>query len=262
MVIAVTGCGGAAQPGPQGTAPKTPAAAEDKKDETPGAKPADGEKKPGGDAKKPSADKPAVAGKPIAEHERDFMSGCAKSPDFKPYCDCAWGVFASVITKTEMDTNEVSESKLGTVEKKTAEVCVDKIPESMVKEGFMKGCSKDKPAFKDYCECYWPELRKKFSIGEIANKETIKSEKFSAAGKDIAKKCSGKLPESVVKDGFMKGCTGGNAPAEKFCQCAWTQLRSVMNYAEIDMAAQQSTPEFKKAQEKIEKSCSKLRPGR
>jgi hypothetical protein len=261
VIVAVAGCGGAAQPAPKTSGPKTDSSEADKKDAL--EKAVQGDKEPSGEAKKPTdGNKPAVPGKPIAEHEKDFMSGCAKSPDFKPYCDCAWGVFASIITKNEMDTNEVSEAKLGQVETKTAQACVDKIPESMVKEGFMKGCSKDKPAFKDYCECYWPELRKRFSIGEIANKETVKSERFATAGKEVAKKCAPKLPESVVKEGFMKGCTSGNAPAEKFCQCAWTQLRSVMNYAEIDMAAQQSTPEFKKGQEKIEKSCGKLRPGR
>lgn len=258
VILAATGCGGAPQPAPQ-TASQPAGAKGEKADGAAKQEPADDAHK-GAEGAEKTSDKPAAPGKPIAEHEKDFMSGCAKSPDFKPYCDCAWGVFASVISVAEMDRNEVSETKLATVEKKTTEVCIDKIPESMVREGFMKGCSKDKPAFKDYCECYWPELRKRFSIGEIANKEMVKSDKFTGAGKDIAKKCSPKLPESEVKAGFLQGCSRGNAQAEKFCQCAWSQLRSVMGHAEIDAAAQNGTPEFKKAQEKIEKSCSKLRP--
>ncbi|MBI5534313.1 MAG: hypothetical protein HY898_16430 [Deltaproteobacteria bacterium] len=264
LLLAVTitllaGCGAAPQ-SPTKAADKNPVAAADKADK--GAK---GDKADKSSEDQPATgkqDKPSDLGKPLAQHEKDFMSGCSKSPDFKPYCDCAWGVFATAFSVAEMNKDDLAQDKLNAVQKKTGQVCIDKMPESMVKEGFMKGCSQDNPGFKDYCECYWPELRKKFSIGEIADKAVVKSEKFALAGRDVAKKCAVKLPEAEVKKSFMKGCTEGGPAAEKFCGCAWTQLRSVMSHAEIEMAAAHSTPEFKKAQEKIEKSCAKLRPAK
>jgi hypothetical protein len=253
MITVVAGCGAATQK-PAQTSDKEPVAKTDKTDT--------GDKKAEDKAAadKPAADKSASTSKPIAEHEKDFMEGCSKSPDFKPYCDCAWGVFATAFSVAEMNKNELAQDKLDAVQKKTGTVCIDKMPESAVKEGFIKGCTQDNPGFRDYCDCYWPELRKTFSIGEIADKAVVKSEKFNTTGKTIAKKCVAKLPESVVKNGFMKGCTKDGPAAEKFCGCAWTQLRSVMSHAEIETAAAQSTPEFKKAQEKIEKNCAKLRP--
>lgn len=200
---------------------------------------------------------PAKAqGKTAADHHRDFMDGCAKkainSPD---YCECAWGEFRKEFTDDEMNAGDLAPAKLAHVKAQVAGACSSKIPEATVKSGFEAGCVGDKPEMKAYCACTWTEFRKRFSPAELGDEATVQSERFIAARKPVVKACGNKMPESVSKAAFLKGCAK-EPSAEVFCGCAWKELRKQASPAAIESG----TFDQKTIFARLEKSCGKLRP--
>lgn len=235
-VVCLAACGGAPAP-----VPPTPTA------------PADGTtaKKPD----EPAASTPAAPGKTAADHHRDFMNGCAKkainSPD---YCECAWAEFRKTFSDEDMNAGEMPAAKLEKVKSQVLGACSSKIPEETIKDGFAKGCVADKPEMKTYCDCTWTEFRKRFSPAELGDEATVTSERFLAARVPVVKACGAKMPESVSKDAFLKGCAK-DPSAEKFCGCAWKELRKQASPAEIESG----TFDQKTVFAQVEKSCGKLR---
>jgi hypothetical protein len=198
----------------------------------------------------------APPGKTAADHHREFMGGCAKkavnSPD---YCECAWGEFRKAFTDDEMGAGDMPAAKLEKVKGQVAAACSSKIPEELVKDGFSKSCVGKNPEMKTYCDCTWSEFRKRFSPAELADEGTVTSERFVAARAPVVKACGNKMPESVSKDAFMKGCAKDPA-ADKFCGCAWKELRKQASPGEIEAG----TFDQKTVFAQVEKGCGKLRP--
>jgi hypothetical protein len=195
-------------------------------------------------------------GKTAADHHREFMGGCAKkavnSPD---YCECAWGEFRKAFTDEEMSAGDMPAARLDKVKGQVVGACASKIPEENVKDGFEKGCIGKNPEMRSFCECTWTEFRKRFSAAELGDEGTVASERFVAARVPVVKTCGNKMPESVSKEAFMKGCAKAEA-AEKFCGCAWKELRKQASPAEIEAG----TFDQKSIFGQVEKSCGKLRP--
>lgn len=199
------------------------------------------------------------AGKSVEEHHKDFVGMCNKTPGLDAYCECSWTVFTKNFTPEEMNaSDDPTQAKLADFQVKVRDACADKMPESMLKDGFMKGCAQGREGFDDYCECSWPALRKDFSAADLARDDTAKSEKFLNAIKGVAKTCGAKLPEAVLKKSFIAGCTKHGPGTEKFCDCAWKQVRTTMTPGELAMGVQ--TPAFEAAQKKVHKSCDALMP--
>ncbi|MDB4933332.1 MAG: hypothetical protein JWP87_304 [Labilithrix sp.] len=238
--VALIACGGApVKPDVPGSGPASGADA--------GAPQAKAEKEPG--AQTPP-------GKTAADHHREFMAGCAKkamnSPD---YCECAWGEFRKVFTDDEMSAGDMPAAKLEKVKTQVVGACASKIPEEAVKDGFSKSCVGKNPEMKTYCDCTWSEFRKRFSAAELGDEGTVTSERFVTARGPVVKACGNKMPESVSKDAFMKGCAKDSA-ADKFCGCAWKELRKQASPGEIEAG----TFDQKTVFAQVEKSCGKLRP--
>ena len=141
------------------------------------------------------------------------MGGCAKkavnSPD---YCECAWGEFRKAFTDEEMSAGDMPAAKLDKVKGQVVGACASKIPEETVKDGFQKGCIGKNPEMKTYCDCTWTEFRKRFSAAELGDEGTVASDRFVAARVPVVKVCGNKMPESVSKDAFMKGCAKDPKP--------------------------------------------------
>ena len=242
--VAIAACGGAhpakapAPPGPTTTGPVATA---------PAAPPASTTPAP-----------PALPAKTAADHHREFMGGCAKkavnSPD---YCECAWGEFRKAFTDDEMNAGEMPAVKLDKLKGQVAGACASKIPESTVKEGFSNGCVGSNSDMKPYCDCTYTEFRKRFSAAELGDDATVTSERFIAARTPVVKACGNKMPESVSKDAFMKGCAK-DPSTDKFCGCAWKELRKQASPAEIESG----TFDQKTVFAQVEKSCGKLRPAK
>ena len=242
--VAIAACGGAypakapAPPGPTTTGPVATA---------PAAPPASTTPAP-----------PALPAKTATDHHREFMGGCAKkavnSPD---YCECAWGEFRKAFTDDEMNAGEMPAVKLDKLKGQVASACASKIPESTVKEGFSNGCVGSNSDMKPYCDCTYTEFRKRFSAAELGDEATVTSERFIAARTPVVKACGNKMPESVSKDAFMKGCAK-DPSTDKFCGCAWKELRKQASPAEIESG----TFDQKTVFAQVEKSCGKLRPAK
>ena len=199
---------------------------------------------------------PAGPAKTAVDHHREFMGGCAKkavnSPD---YCECAWDEFRKVFTDDEMNAGDMPAAKLEKVKTQVLGACASKIPEETIKDGFAKGCIGKNPEMKTYCDCTWSEFRKRFSAAELGDEGTVASERFVTARTPVVKACAAKMPESVSKEAFMKGCAK-DPSATTFCGCAWKELRKSASPAEIEAGTFDQKATFAK----VEKSCGKLRP--
>ncbi|MDB5214039.1 MAG: hypothetical protein JWO86_1966 [Myxococcaceae bacterium] len=206
----------------------------------------------------PADTAPAAPVKTAADHHREFMGGCAKkavnSPD---YCECAWGEFRKAFTEEEMNAGDMPAAKIEKLKAQVTGACASKIPEATVKEGFSKGCIGSNPDMKTYCDCTYTEFRKRFSPAELGDEATVSSERFIAARAPVVKACGNKMPESVSKDAFMKGCVK-DPSTDKFCGCAWKELRKQASPAEIESG----TFDQKTVFAQLEKSCGKLRPAK
>jgi hypothetical protein len=200
--------------------------------------------------------KPAPPTKTAADHHRDFMAGCAKkainSPD---YCECAWGEFRKAFTDEEMSAGDMPPPKLEKVKAQVLGACASKIPEENVRADFGKACVGPKPELKPYCDCTWTEFRKRFSAAELNDEATVSSERFLATRAPVVKACGKKMPESISREAFMKGCMK-DPSVDKFCGCAWTELRKQASPAEIESG----TFDQKTLFAQVDKTCGKLRP--
>jgi hypothetical protein len=223
----------------------------------PAAPPAPATTSPAESSAAPSADAtPVPPAKTAADHHREFMGGCAKkavnSPD---YCECAWGEFRKAFTDDEMNAGGMPAAKLEKVKTQVVGACSSKIPEDLVKEGFSKGCIGKNPDMKTYCDCTYSEFRKRFSAAELGDEGTVSSDRFVAARGPVVKACGNKMPESISREAFMKGCVK-DPSSDKFCGCAWKELRKQASPAEIEAG----TFDQKTVFAQVEKSCGKLRP--
>ena len=197
-------------------------------------------------------------GKTAADHHREFMSGCAKKAQNSPdYCECAWGEFRKAFTDEEMTAGDMPAAKLEKVKSQVVGACSSKIPEEVVKEGFSKGCVGKNPDMKTYCDCTYAEFRKHFSAAELGDEATVASDRFVAARGPVVKACGNKMPESVSREAFMKGCVK-DPSSDKFCGCAWKELRKQASPAEIESG----TFDQKTVFAQVDKSCGKLRPAK
>lgn len=195
-------------------------------------------------------------GSGIEQQKRAFLDGCGKKTGNAPeYCQCAWDEFAKMFTEEEMKATDVPPEKLAEYKKALLTSCTAKIPEETIKAGYNKGCMSGRPDFGAYCECSYAELRKTFEPAELADEETIKSRRFNDAKNAAVKACAEHVPESAVRQSFMKGCV--KEPAlNKFCTCAWTELRKQVTPAELEAGAYEENVVFPK----VEKVCGKHRP--
>lgn len=199
-------------------------------------------------------------GKTMKEHETDYLAKCAKSPDYKAWCDCAWGIYGTTITLGEMNKGEIDPKKLQQVNLKSAQVCGDKMPEALVKDAFAQECMQDNARLKPFCECLWPGLRKSLAPTEIADKAVRMSDKFTQVGGGVARACAGKLPEAEVSKAFQKSCTDREgAQNDKYCECVWKQVRGAMSHAEVQLSVVTGTIDIHKGQQKVHKACDKLK---
>lgn len=190
-----------------------------------------------------------------AEHEQAFKTECNKGlPGAPGYCDCAWGEMAKAFTVEEMNADDIDPAKFKAFDVQVKKTCASKIPEEVVQKGFLTGCVGERTEMGDYCQCTWTEFRKKFQAHEFTDETFGKSQTFQAERPAVVKTCGPKYPEESAKKAFMVGCAK-DPKAEKFCKCAWTEVRKLAQPAEIDagLLAEGWQP-------KVEKTCGALRP--
>ena len=185
------------------------------------------------------------------------MSSCAKGiPGAPDYCQCSWDLLLRVFSEKELTAKEADPAKMASYKEKLAPTCGGKIPEPTAREKFVEECGAKTSELGPYCECAWTELRKTLSVGDLVLPESANSERVVAATKTLPKSCGAKLPEKVARAAFLEGCNGEKPGIEKFCECAWKQLRAMSSPAEIFAG----TADVAGAKPKIQAQCGKLLP--
>lgn len=192
----------------------------------------------------------------LAENQKAFMQGCARGGEGTgPFCECAWNEMRAAVGDAKMSTEGPSEKDLVDSHPRVMAACKSKMPESAVKQGFMQGCIGDRQEMNAYCDCSWTEFRKQFSAGDLGDETIIRSDKFNGARVAVTKTCGPKISEKVVKEGFLKACVR-DPKLEKFCGCAWDELKKMATPAEIEAGLIDQT----KVTTTLDKQCGKYKP--
>jgi hypothetical protein len=199
---------------------------------------------------------PSGKGDNLATNKKAFLEGCAKGGEGTgPFCECAWGEMLSAVGEGKMGGEGPTEKDLIDSHPRVMSACKAKMPEPAVKQGFMTGCVGERKEMQPYCDCSWDEFRKEFSPGDLGDEAIIKSDKFNAARVKVTKTCGAKIPEKVVKEGFLKACVR-DPKLEKFCGCAWDELKKMASPAEIEAGL----VDQQKMNANLEKQCAKHKP--
>jgi len=192
----------------------------------------------------------------LSKHREEFMTKCTSAFQGAPdYCQCSWDLLLRVFDEKALASDAPDPAKLAEYKQKLPAACGGKVPEPVAHEKFMEGCGKE-GELHAYCECSWTELRKTLSVGDLVLPESANSPRVVAATKGLAKSCGDKLPEKIARDAFLQGCNGERPGTEKFCECAWKQVRAVSSAAEIFAGS----ADLAQAQPKIKEKCGKLLP--
>jgi hypothetical protein len=234
LIVAAISCGGAPAGGGGSEDPSARSAA------------------PANDPASPAGDDGAA----LARHREEFMAACSKDlPNAPDFCQCSWDVFGTLFSEGEMASSP-DPKKLAEFKRKVGPACGGKIPESLVREQFVEGCTRKGSDLSPYCDCAWVELRKTLSVADFAIQESAGGARVQNATRAMAKACSTKLPERVGREGFVKSCSAEHAAAGPFCECAWKQLRKSYSASEIVAGV----ADLEAMQPKIKASCGKLHP--
>jgi hypothetical protein len=195
-------------------------------------------------------------GAALAAHREEFMAACSRDlPNAPDFCQCSWDVFGSLFSEEEMKTTP-EPGKLAEFKRKLGPACGGKIPESLVHDQFVEGCTAKAPDLAGYCQCAWKELRKTLAPADFAIQESAAGPRVQNATRAMAKACSTKLPERIGREGFVKSCSADRADAVPFCQCAWKQMRKSYSATEIFAGV----ADLEATQPKIKAACGKLHP--
>lgn len=154
----------------------------------------------------------------------------------------------------ELNASDVDPQKLNAYESRVVAVCANKVPEDVVKKGYLTGCVGQRAEMGTYCECTWSKFRDKFAASDFVDPAFAKSDRFLQERPPVVKACSPKYPDASAKSVFMKGCAT-EPKAEKFCGCSWNEIRKLASAAEIDAGLLPQGWESK-----MQKACSRLRP--
>ncbi len=190
----------------------------------------------------------------VEQAHKEFGEACGKqTKGAGEYCECAWGQLKKILGD---DLAGKDDPKLAAqVRDAVADECRAKAPESMIKDGYVEGCTGQRPEMEDYCNCTWTEFRKRYSVADMNDENVVKGDQFAGARKQVVKTCGAKMPEAVAKDDFMKGCAR-DPGAEPFCSCAWKETRKLGAPAEIEAGL----VDREKLVKAIDTACGKLKP--
>ncbi len=171
-------------------------------------------------------------GKAWADSQREpFMTGCTAKVNAADYCACAFEQFREVFKDGEGQGGGTDDPRFPKLQEQTKAACSSKLPEDVVKAGFLTGCTEDDKRKAKYCECAWPALRKKLALSDFTT--SFEGARFDEAKKSMAVACKGKYPSELAKADFLKGCTKDDGARSKMCECAWKKLHAKYSTEEI-----------------------------
>jgi hypothetical protein len=160
-----------------------------------------------------------------------FMRSCTAKMNAPDYCACGWEQFREVFKDSSGQDAPASDPRFKVLEERTKSQCASKLPEDIVKAGFLSSCIEDDKRKASYCECAWPALRKKLAVADFTT--DFQGPRFDEAKKAMVAACKGKFPTELAKADFLKGCTKDDAGRTKLCDCAWKKLHAKFSTEEI-----------------------------
>lgn len=193
--------------------------------------------------RRPDASSPAASGSsgdaaqgqekwsPDSQRE-NVMQACAKKIQSPDFCECEFEQFRDLFKDSApVSGDPAKEPRFAALTERTKTACASKLPEDVVKSGFLKGCTEDDKRKAPYCECAWPALRKNLSVSDFVL--DAQGPRFDDAKKAMTKACKGKFPVDVAKADFMKGCSKDDASKTKSCECLWKKVHAKFTTEEI-----------------------------
>ncbi len=94
---------------------------------------------------------------------------------------------------------------------------------AQLRASFMSECERA-PERHEFCECSFDVVTKTLTREEITSTD-LSPDKQAQLKAGIVQECTGKLPESTIKKGFVVGCTSQGPGLAGFCDCTWSALR-------------------------------------
>lgn len=186
---------------------------------------------------------------------KEFVDACNSKVVAPDYCECSWDQMQKTFTPAEMTGPSLDPARMAQFKERTKAACAGKLPEELVKAGFVEGCAGGTAELRPYCECAWGSYRSKLSVADLSNDEVKKSPQFDDLTKLAVKTCGAKATEGPTKARFLKDC-GANPALGPFCACGWTELRKSHSPAEV-LAG---TFSMDSVRARLDKACGALRP--
>jgi hypothetical protein len=211
---------------------------------------------PAGTTPQAGGSDPPAAGKPsLSDMRREFVNACNSKVVAPDYCECSWDQMQKTFSEAEMTGPALDPARMAQFKDRTKAACASKLPEDLVKAGFVEGCAGDIPDLKPYCECAWTSYRTRLSVADLANDDVKKTPQFEETMKVAVKTCGQKAQEAPTKARFLKDC-GANPALQPFCACGWAELRKTHSPAEV-LAG---TFSMDSVRSRLDKACGALRP--
>jgi hypothetical protein len=172
----------------------------------------------------------------VDSQRESFMEQCTAKVKAPDYCACGFDQFREVFKDSPpQDSDASKEPRLATLAERTKTNCASKLPEDLVKSGFVTACVGDEKRKAAFCDCEWATLRKSLAVSDFAT--DFEGPRFDDAKKAVAKTCKGKLSGELAKASFVQDCTKGDAGKAKNCECAWKKLHAKYSAEEILVGA-------------------------
>lgn len=138
--------------------------------------------------------------------------------------------------------------------------CLDKMPESEIRDSYIKGCMVKGTVL--LCGCLWKKLRKGMSAADIARSDP-KAPEVNAVTDQAVKQCLAENPQAknelAARQGFMKGCGKGDEAKLPVCTCAWMMLRKQYSLEQIRDAGKSAPADWEASLQKIREACASPR---
>ena len=136
---------------------------------------------------------------PESAVKQGFMVGCIGGrQEMTPYCECSWTEFRKSFSAGDLGDGTIIQSeKFAKARVEVTKTCGPKISEKVVKEGFLKACTRD-PQAEKFCGCEWDELKKMATPAEIEgglfDRDKVTSALDKACGKHRPAEAPGPSP--------------------------------------------------------------------
>jgi hypothetical protein len=180
---------------------------------------------------------PAASGGPSAQagtgagwadsQRDDFLQQCNSKMHAPDYCSCGFDQFRDAFK--DGAPKDANDPRFATLAEHTKAACASKLPEDVIKAGFLTVCAENDKRKTAYCECAWSGLRKNLSVADFAS--DFQGPRFVDAKKAMVKTCKGKFPVDLAKADFMEVCTKDGTA--KSCECIWKKVHAKFTAEEI-----------------------------